>query len=54
MSWFYDRTWQVNGFVAEAVVSSPGAAAEWLRATAVRRYPATRFAMMFARSANDP
>ena len=44
VSWFYDGTWHVklgddiNGFVAEAVVSSPSGAAEWLRANAVGHY----------------
>jgi hypothetical protein len=60
VSWFYDGVWRVklgdeaNGFVADAVVSSPSDAAEWLRANAVRRYPASEFAKVFPRSANDP
>jgi hypothetical protein len=60
VSWFYDSVWRVklgdeaNGFVAEAVVSSPRDAAEWLRANAVRRYLASEFAKLFPRSANDP
>ena len=60
VSWFFDGTWRVklgdptNGFVAEAVVASVDEAAEWLRANAVRRYPQSRFAMMYPRSANDP
>ena len=60
VSWFFDGVWHVtlgddaNGFVAKAVVSSPGEAAEWLRATALRHYPASRFATLFPRSANDP
>ena len=44
----------INGFVAEAVVASDAEAAEWLRANAVRRYPDSRFAMLYPRSANDP
>lgn len=41
VSWLYDGVWRVklgdeaNGFDAEAVVASPGDAAEWLRANAV-------------------
>ena len=60
VSWFYDGAWRVklgdeaNGFVAEAVVTSPQEAAEWLRANAVRRYPASEFAKRFPRSADDP
>jgi hypothetical protein len=60
VSWFYDGTWSVklgdemNGFDAEAVVTSPQEAAEWLRANAVRRYPASEFAKLFPPSANDP
>ena len=60
VSWFYDGGWRVklgdeeNGFVAEAMVSSPQEAAEWLRANAVRRYPASKFARLFPRSANEP
>jgi len=60
VSWFYDGVWRVrlgdeeNGFLAEAIVSSPQEAAEWLRANAVRRYPASEFAKRFPRSANDP
>jgi hypothetical protein len=60
ISWFYDGVWRVklgdgeNGFVAEAMVSSPQEAAEWLHANAVRRYPASEFAKLFPRSANDP
>ena len=60
VAWFYDGVWHVklgdgaNGFVDEAVVASPSEAAEWLRANAVRHYPASRFAMLFPRSANDP
>jgi hypothetical protein len=59
VSWFFDGAWQVklgdpdNGYVVEAVVASDGAAAEWLRANAVRRYPQSQFAM-YPRSANDP
>jgi hypothetical protein len=59
VSWFYDGVWRLklgdeaNGFVAEVVVSSPRDAAEWLRANAVRRYPASEFAKLFPRSAND-
>jgi len=33
----------MNGFDAEAVVTGPQEAAEWLRANAVRRYPASEF-----------
>jgi hypothetical protein len=33
----------MNGFDAEAVVASPQEAAEWLRANALRRYPASEF-----------
>lgn len=60
VSWFFDNTWRVklgdrdNGYVAEAIVASAEEAAEWLRANAVRRYPQSRFAMMYPRSANDP
>ena len=60
VSWFYDGVWRVklgheqNGFVAEAMVSSPQEAAEWLRANAVRRYPASEFPKRLPRSANDP
>jgi hypothetical protein len=60
VSWFYDGTWRVklgdemNGFDAEGVVASPQEAAEWLRANAVRRYPASAFSRLFPRSANDP
>jgi hypothetical protein len=60
VSWFYDGVWRVklrdeaNGFLAEAVVSRPRDAAEWLRANAVRRYPVSGFAKLFPRSANDP
>jgi hypothetical protein len=48
-SWFYDGVWRVklgddaNGIEAEAVVSSPSEAAEWLRGNAVRCYPAKLF-----------
>ena len=58
--WFFDGTWRVklgdemNGFDAEAVVTGPQEAAEWLRANAVRRYPASKFARLFPRSANEP
>ena len=58
VSWFYDGVWRVklgdeeNGFVAEAMVGSPQEAAEWLRANAVRRYPASAFAKRFPRSAS--
>ena len=60
LDWFFDGTWRVklgdemNGFDAEAVVASPQEAAEWFRANAVRRYPASEFAKQFPRSANDP
>ena len=59
VSWFFDGVWRVrlgdamNGYDAEAVVSSASEAAEWLRANAVRRYPASEFAKLFPRSAND-
>jgi hypothetical protein len=59
VSWFYDGAWRVklgdeaNGFVAEAVVTSPQQAAQWLHANALRRYPASEFAKRFPRSAND-
>jgi hypothetical protein len=59
VSWYYDGAWQVslgdqtNGIVAEAVVASPQEAAEWLRANAVRRHPASGFAKRFPRSVND-
>jgi len=60
VSWFFDGVWRVkrgdemNGFDAEATVSSPQEAAEWLRANAVRRYPASEFPKRLPRSANDP
>jgi hypothetical protein len=60
VSWFFDGVWRVklgdgmNGVDAEAVVSSPQEAAEWLRSNAVRLYPASAFARQFARSANNP
>ena len=60
MSWFYDGVWRVklgdpaNGYDAGTVVASPQEATEWLRANAVRRYPASEFAKRFPRSANDP
>jgi hypothetical protein len=50
VSWFFDDAWTVklgdahNGYKAEAVVESPEAAAEWLRANAVRLYPDSEFA----------
>jgi hypothetical protein len=56
VSWFYDSVWRVrlgdvaNGIDAEAIVSSPSEAAEWLRANAVRRYPASEFAKLFPRT----
>lgn len=59
VSRFHDNVWTVklgdpvNGFVAEAIVSSAEEAAEWLRANAVRRYPHSRFAMLYPRSVND-
>jgi hypothetical protein len=54
VSWFYDGVWRVKlgdseRFHAEAVVSSPTDAAEWLRANAVRRYPVSEFAKLFPR-----
>ena len=60
VSWFFDGVWRVklgdemNDFDAEATVSSPQEAAEWLRASAVRRYPASEFPKRLPRSANDP
>ena len=60
VSWFFDGVWRVklgdaaNGFDAEAVVASPQEAAEWLRANAVRLYPASGFAKKFPRSTIDP
>jgi hypothetical protein len=60
VSWFFDGVWrvklgdEVNGFLAESVVSSPREAAEWLKANAVGYYPASGFAKMFPRpAAND-
>jgi hypothetical protein len=56
VSWFFDEVWGVvlgdpqNGIDAEATVSSPQEAAEWLRANAVRRYPNSKFAQRFPRS----
>jgi len=60
VSWFFDGVWrgrlgdEMNGFDAEATVSSPQEAAEWLRANVVRCYPVSQFAKSFPRSANDP
>jgi len=60
VSWFFDGVWRVklgdemNGFDAEATVSSPQEAAEWLRASAVRCYTASQFAKRLPLSANDP
>ena len=54
---FLNGIWRVrlgdamNGYDAEAVVSSASEAAEWLRANAVRRYPVSEFAKLFPRSA---
>ena len=45
VSWFFDDVWTVvlgspqNGIDAEATVSNPQEAAEWLRANAVRLPP---------------
>jgi hypothetical protein len=56
VSWSYDGHWRVklgdeiNGVDAEAVVPNPQDTAEWLRANAVRRYPASGFAKLFPRS----
>ena len=54
VSWFFDRVWKVrlgdpqNGYDAEAVVSSPEEAADWLRETAVRLFPDSEFAKLYA------
>jgi len=44
---------ELNGFDAEAVVTGLQETAEWLRAGAVRHYPASEFARLFARPANE-
>jgi hypothetical protein len=55
VSWFFDGDWRVatgdvhNGIGAEATVSSPEEAAEWLCWNAIRLYPKSRFAKLFAR-----
>ena len=53
VSWFFDRVWKVklgdphNGYDAEAVVSSPEEAADWLRETAIRLFPESEFAELY-------
>jgi hypothetical protein len=53
VSWFFDEVWTVvlgdpqGGIDAEATVASPREAAEWLRATAVRLHPDSKFAKRF-------
>jgi hypothetical protein len=53
VSWFFDRGWTVklgdphNGYDAEAVVTSPEEAAEWLRTTAAQLYPDSDFAELY-------
>ena len=53
ISWFFDPVWTVkpgdrrNGYDAEAVVSSLGEAAEWLRATAIPLHRDSTFAQRY-------
>lgn len=53
VSWFFDGVWRVtlgdphNGIEAEATVSGPQEAAEWLRVTAIERHPGSEFARRF-------
>ena len=59
ISWFFDGVWRVtlgdphNGIDAEATVGSPQEAADWLRATAVKRYPDSDFARRFGEPINE-
>jgi hypothetical protein len=54
VSWFYDGVWRVmlgdphNRIDAEAVVGSIGEAVEWLRSTAIKLYPDSKFARKYA------
>jgi hypothetical protein len=56
VSWFFDNVWSValgnphKGIDAEATVSSPQEAAEWLRANAARLHPDSKFAKRFHRT----
>jgi hypothetical protein len=53
VSWLQRDVWHVmlgdpdHGILAEAAVDSPQAAAEWLRAHAVRLYPHSVFAQWY-------
>ena len=53
VSWMFDGAWSValgdelNKVRARATANSAQQAAEWLRATAVREYPGSRFATLF-------
>jgi hypothetical protein len=55
VSWFYDGVWRVrlgdeaNGYDAEAVVTGPDEATEWLHENAVRLFPDSGYAKRFAR-----
>ena len=55
VSWFFDGVWRVklgdqsNGYDAEAVVTGPDEAAEWLRETASKLFPDSAFAKRFCR-----
>jgi hypothetical protein len=53
VSWFFDGVWTIklndphSGYDAEADVSSPEEAADWLRETAIKLFPNSKFAKLY-------